>query len=112
MGIFRMEENLKIKNSLIENQSLTDMHFKQLENFGINLNKIAFELQLFNTGIPKAVLKSAATKNDGILIFPLEEMDRLAIKFDNLKSNFSLEKFVPASGAASRMFKFLNEFFR
>ncbi len=105
-----MEENLKIKNSLIENQSLTDIHFKQLETYGIDLSKIAFELQLFNTGIPKANLERAATKNDGILVFSVEEMGKQAIKFDNLKSNISREKFVPASGAASRMFKFLSEF--
>ena len=105
-----MEENLKTKNSLIENQSLIDIQLKQLETYGINLDKIAFELQLFKTGIPKANLENAATKNNGILVFSEEEMKQLAIKYDTLKSNFSIEKFVPASGAASRMFKFLSEF--
>ena len=59
-----MEENLKTKKSLIENQSLIDIHFKQLETYGIDLDKIAFELQLFKTGIPKANLENAATKNN------------------------------------------------
>ena len=105
-----MEENLKTKNSLIENQSLIDIHLKQLETYGIDLDKIAFELQLFKTGIPKANLEKAATKNAGILVFSEEEMKQLAIKYDTLKSNYSIEKFVPASGAASRMFKFLSDF--
>ena len=110
MGIFRMEENPKTKNSLIENQSLTDIHFKQLETYGIDLDKIAFQLQLFKTGILKADLSRAATKNDGILVFSTDEMYQFAANFDSVKSNFSIEKFVPASGAASRMFKFLSEF--
>jgi hypothetical protein len=31
--------------------------------------------------------------------------------FDENKDSFKLEKFVPASGAASRMFKFFDRFF-
>ena len=105
-----MEETLKIKDNLIKNQALTDLHFKQLEARGIDLNKIDFELQLFKTGIPKVNLQAAAIKNNGILTFTNDEMNRLVAEFDTLKSNVTLEKFVPASGAASRMFKFLSEF--
>lgn len=105
-----MEENLKIKNSLIKEQLFSETHFKQVEAYGIDLNKIAEELQLFKTGIPKVVVEKPATKNDGILVFSPVEMESFAAKFDTEKSKFSLEKFVPASGAASRMFKFLSAF--
>jgi len=45
-------------------------------------------------------------------ILKLSEFDahQKAVFFDENKSNFRLKKFVPASGAASRMFKFLSEF--
>jgi hypothetical protein len=39
-----------------------------------------------------------------------EKILKLKLFFDTHKSNLKLLKFVPASGAASRMFKFLNVF--
>ena len=42
--------------------------------------------------------------------FTENEVDFYVDYFDKNKAHFNIEKFVPASGAATRMFKFLNEF--
>ncbi|MBC7439644.1 MAG: DUF4301 family protein [Flavobacterium sp.] len=84
--------------------------FKQIEAHGILLDKIEGELLLFQSGIPKIYLEKPATIHDGLHHFSLEEFQQKALLFDEKKATLKLKKFVPASGAASRMFKFLNEF--
>ena len=61
-------------------------------------------------GIPKINLERPAIINDGITAISLEEANYFANLFDDKKIKLKLKKFVPASGAASRMFKFLTEF--
>jgi len=77
---------------------------------GVSSEKLANELEIFHDGISKIVLDRPATLNDGIV--PLEEAEATFYEhfFENRKAGLKLKKFVPASGAASRMFKFLSEF--
>ena len=105
-----MEENFTTKNSLIENFGFTDEDFKQIINQGVSLDKIHEELRFFETGISKIQLIKPATISDGIVYLTPDAFKDYASKFDNEKSRLLLNKFVPASGAATRMFKFLNEF--
>lgn len=88
--------------------SKTDIDF--INNHGIPLQKIEQQLQFFKTGIAKIVLERPAIIHDGIKKLSDEKATSYAEIFDQKKQNLKLEKFVPASGAASRMFKFLNEF--
>ena len=55
-------------------------------------------------------LVKPAVKGDGIISLSNDEVKEYVAFFDTYKDNYTIEKFVPASGAASRMFKFLNEF--
>ena len=105
-----MEENVTSKDNLIQNFSFTAADFKQINDLGISLDKIEGELLLFQSGIPKIMLERPATINDGILKLSNEEFQKHAYFFDGKKNGLKLKKFVPASGAASRMFKFLCEF--
>ena len=105
-----MEENFTRKNNLANKYGFTDADFEQIKAHGISLDKIEGELLLFQNGIPNIYLEKPATINDGILKLSSDEFEKYALFFDNKKSNFKLKKFVPASGAATRMFKFLNEF--
>ena len=105
-----MEENITKKDSLIKRYGLTEADFVQIKAHGITLDKIETELLLFQSGIPKIYLEKPATINDGILKLDANDFQTFATKFDSKKSNLKLKKFVPASGAASRMFHFLNEF--
>jgi hypothetical protein len=105
-----MEENVTTKNSLIKKYGFTNTDFEQIKAHGISLDKIEGELLLFQSGIPKIYLEKPATIHDGIVKFSHEEFQALANNFDAKKEGLKLKKFVPASGAASRMFKFLSEF--
>lgn len=105
-----MEENFTTKESLIETYSFTEADFKQIGARGISLDKIANELSVFKNGIAKTILIAPATTSNGILKLSKEEFRQKADFFDANKARLQLNKFVPASGAATRMFKFLNEF--
>lgn len=90
-------------------------NFKQeeleyIKNRGNSLEKIKQQLLYFKTGIPKINLVKPAAINDGIVKLNANEVAQYATFFDAQKDGFTIEKFVPASGAATRMFKFLNEF--
>jgi hypothetical protein len=55
-------------------------------------------------------LYKPATINDGILKLSPIEKEKYLNLFETNKNNFKITKFVPASGAASRMFQFLINF--
>lgn len=74
---------------------------------GITPEQLEEELQAFRTGFPFLKLDGAATPGNGIDIFSTQEADALCQAWDKYTSegNHKVVKFVPASGAASRMFK-------
>lgn len=77
---------------------------------GNSLDKIMQQLHYFKNGIPKINLFKSATIGDGITSPSPEEKAQWIAYFDQHKSKYDIQKFVPASGAATRMFQFLNEF--
>jgi hypothetical protein len=105
-----MEKNFKTQQSLKQLYGFTQADIEQIKEHGISLEKIETEILLFQSGIPKIYLERPATINDGIIKLTTEEFQQKADCFDRRKESLKLKKFVPASGAASRMFKFLNEF--
>ncbi|TGD58442.1 DUF4301 family protein [Flavobacterium humi] len=107
-----MEESITTKSGLAKTYGFTEADFEQIHAEGIPLEKISNELFIFQSGISKIVLEKPAIINDGI--FSLSETETLyfAEIFERKKEKFQLEKFVPASGAASRMFQFLSEFLK
>ncbi|WP_417352552.1 DUF4301 family protein [Flavobacterium alkalisoli] len=84
--------------------------FSQIYGLGIDISKIKSQLETFKKGISKIVLERPATIKDGIKPLSKKEAAEYASFFENKKDKLSFKKFVPASGAATRMFKFLNEF--
>jgi Domain of unknown function (DUF4301) len=103
-----MEEKIAIE--ILKNKGFTESDFDQIKGHGISMSKIAKELSIFEAGISKVTLDKPATINDGIVKLSKLEFQNLAATFDSKRDSLKLKKFVPASGAASRMFKFLNEF--
>lgn len=82
-----------------------------LASRGISEDKIKEQLNSFATGFPYLKLSASAAIDNGILAVD----DTLAKKYlaewnEYLAQNHRIVKFVPASGAASRMFKNLFEF--
>ncbi len=84
--------------------------FVKIYKQGISPFTIENHINVFTKGIAKTILDRAATKDDGILRLTDEDYKKYAAYFGKMRSKYKLKKFVPASGAASRMFKFLNEF--
>jgi nicotinamide riboside kinase len=84
--------------------------YLQILDTEIPLTAIEKQLYIFKKGLDKSILNRPAVINDGIIKLTKEEFKKYSDYFDSKKDKLKLKKFVPASGAASRMFKFLNEF--
>ncbi len=82
----------------------------QLEEQGVDIEKLHRQIDRLKTGVSYVKLVEPATLLNGILKFSIIELNQKAVYFEYNKNNFKLQKFVPASGAASRMFKFLTTF--
>jgi len=83
----------------------TEKDLNQFKQKGIELQEIEEQLEMFGRGIDFVYLVKPATPGDGIEVFEEEQIDELAEYFSDNKDKYSFGKFVPASGAASRMFK-------
>ncbi|HRZ98704.1 MAG TPA: DUF4301 family protein, partial [Paludibacter sp.] len=82
-----------------------------LQQKGITQSRIEEQLASFKTGFPYLEIKGAAEPGKGITQITNEDTNSLLSLWDDyLNTDVSVLKFVPASGAASRMFKDLFEF--
>ena len=78
---------------------------------GISEQQIAEQLACFEKGFPFLKLDAAASVEKGIMAPAENEMKNYLEAWDTYKEGEkTIVKFVPASGAASRMFKNLFEF--
>ena len=77
---------------------------------GSNLAVVSQQIEYFRRGFPFLPVVEAASAGDGIISVTEEEAGRYVKEFDEATlTGLSILKFVPASGAASRMFKSLFE---
>lgn len=77
---------------------------------GINLAVIDQQIKNFKEGFPFLNIIKAATVGDGIIKSSDSDLDRLVQLYEDKAINKRILKFVPASGAATRMFKDLYSF--
>ena len=90
---------------------ITTQDKELLAKKGITEAQIAEQLACFQTGFPFLKLDAAASIEKGILAPDAEEQKAYLAAWDAYKNtDKTIVKFVPASGAASRMFKNLFEF--
>ena len=82
----------------------------QIEKKGITLKTLENQLDHFKHGFPFIRLLRPAIQGDGIITFSEQEKDDYIRFFEKQSPFLRVMKFVPASGAASRMFKHLFEF--
>lgn len=108
----RLEKAIAIIDDLAKAKAmgLSSLDFVQIYDHGVPVEHIEKQLAIFKKGILKTDLVQPATLFNGLLKFSDIDFHQKAAFFDLNKSDFKLMKFVPASGAASRMFKFLNDF--
>ncbi len=90
---------------------LTPQDKELLNKKGISEEQIATQLACFEKGFPYLKLFSAASVENGILALDTEEQKKYLDAWEAYtQTDKVVVKFVPASGAASRMFKNLFEF--
>ncbi|MDI6032160.1 DUF4301 family protein [Flavobacterium sp. LB2P84] len=110
----RLKKAVAIINDLAKakEMGLSSLDFIQIYEKGVSLKNIQQQLGFFRNGITKSNLVGPATLFNGILKLSESDFRLKADYFDENKSSLKLEKFVPASGAATRMFKFLLTFLK
>ena len=89
---------------------LSEKDLAQLSKRGISTAEINQQLDFFKSGFPWMNLEKSASIGNGIFQFTDEQRKEFVDRFDQKKSALSILKMVPASGAATRMFKSLFEF--
>lgn len=82
----------------------------QISKRGSDLKTVEQQIENFINGFPYADLQKAATIDDGVLKLDEKELDKLQAYYNRKSQYKKVLKFVPASGAASRMFKTLFNF--
>ncbi|MFC4723136.1 DUF4301 family protein [Geojedonia litorea] len=88
----------------------SEKDIKQIEKKGLTVEKVKRQIELFKSGVPFVSLKEAATIGNGILKLDESQKQHFINLFEHRRNKISITKFVPASGAATRMFKFLFDF--
>lgn len=88
---------------------ITSEDYKQLEGLNIPKTEVENQYKLLTQGVKFIALNRAATINDGIKALSENEAISYANFYDSKSKTVSIQKFVPASGAATRMFKELAE---
>lgn len=90
---------------------LTQKDLSQLQERNISQQQIETQLENFKSGFPFLNILSAASVEKGILKFTDDEINKYVSEWQEfLGGSGKVTKFVPASGAASRMFKDLYAF--
>ena len=85
---------------------LSQQDLSQIADKGISEEKLNKQLEEFETGFPFLKLEAAAAVGHGIMVPDEEEREAYIKAWDAYKAQGkNIVKFVPASGAASRMFK-------
>ncbi|RZS99596.1 DUF4301 family protein [Aquimarina brevivitae] len=89
---------------------ITDKDIKLIKSKGLTVDKVLSQIEIFKNEIPFVSLRSAATIGNGITKLSEHYQSELAKLYDNRLNEIETLKFVPASGAATRMFKELFRF--
>jgi len=88
----------------------TETDLQQISKEGLHPDNIKEQLETFIHGIPFVEVITAASIGNGIELIGKIDQQKLVDLFEEKKENLDLVKFVPASGAATRMFGFLHQF--
>ena len=83
---------------------------KDIQELGIDQAQVMAQIQVFEQGVPALDILRPATIGDGIMDCSMDQWRHWARIFEQQSKALEVVKFVPASGAASRMFKDLFSF--
>lgn len=88
----------------------TQQDLQQIREHGLTPELAETQLENFRRGFPFLNVVRAASPGDGVLMVTPAEADAAAERYEKEAAQLGVVKFVPASGAATRMFKELFEF--
>ncbi len=88
----------------------TKEDLQQIEQQGLTQAQVEQQIENFRKGFPYLNIVRAAAAGDGVLVMSDEEIAKAEARYDEAVANIKVVKFVPASGAATRMFKELFEY--
>ena len=83
---------------------------QQIREHGLSPEQAETQLENFRRGFPFLNVVRAASPGDGVLVVGAAEADAAVERYEKESAGLGVVKFVPASGAATRMFKELFEF--
>lgn len=89
--------------------SFSHEQLNQINSRGISLQEVNRQIDIYHRGISPVILHRPASPGEGIEVFSEKEIEIYSDIWNKGFENSSVLKFVPASGAASRMFKKLFE---
>lgn len=121
MSVLHFYENMNYSNQLspfnsdqimIDSMTLTDRDLELIKAKGIELQDIEKQVEYFKSGFPPMDVKKPATVANGVLQLSETQKIVLEVKYEESIEGKDIVKFVPASGAATRMFKIAYEFLR
>jgi len=112
----RLQKARKIVQAMIDYEKwLTPADLALLDRRGTDPAEIINQIHWISQGGKFVKLHRPAVPGDGIQLLPEEDLVRYAQLFDREKAQYKIKKFIPASGAATRMFRDchkVNEFYR
>ena len=88
----------------------TEQDLQQIADHGLTPARVETQLENFRRGFPWLNVVRAASPADGIVILDAAQADAAVARYEKAAAGLGIVKFVPASGAATRMFKELFEF--
>lgn len=94
----------------MKHEILNENDLEQIQNKNIIKEKVISQIEIFKKGFPFTILDRPCLFGDGIIQIEKEIYEKLLGLFHEAESKGRITKFVPASGAATRMFKVLQSF--
>ena len=88
----------------------TEQDLKQIREHGLTPEAVEQQVENFKRGFPYLSVLKAASPEDGVWVPTPEEVEQAVSRYEAQVDSLQVQKFVPASGAATRMFKELFEF--
>ena len=88
----------------------TQQDLQQIGDHGLTPELVEIQLENFRRGFPFLNVVRAASPSDGVVVLDEAQADSAVAHYEAAAARLGVVKFVPASGAATRMFKELFEF--
>jgi hypothetical protein len=85
--------------------NFTENDIHQINSHGLTLEEVQRQLQILKDGLPPTEVLEPAVAGNGIVVLNDEDIRKYLEIFQLENQQYTIEKFVPASGAATRMFK-------